>query len=328
MRANRLFVTYHNFKSPKLADWCDLKGMEISSFREQIEFLLRHYEPITIDMLIAGIKNEAKLPEKCFYLTFDEGSKEHFLLVMEELLLFGIKGSFFCNTQRLEEKKLLTVDKQRFLMYATGDFRSFLLDFCETIRRLYPGLYNEKFEPTSENINDASTFCKECSVYSNEERFYRKIRNTYLSEDEFKAVVNFLFSETFNNEAELLGKYFMDWDDLRCLAKNGMDIGCHTYSHPILPRLSYAAQKSEIHKDKEILTQKLGIEVKSIAYPYAKFNQETIQIAKEEGLKIGFAAGFMETNGTDRHDFKNNYQIPRLAHEKLDDLMHTVSAKL
>ena len=318
-----LFLVYHNLTSPKTRDWYDLKGIEISSLKRQIDFLCKYYEPLTIDTLIECIKDKSRLPSKCFYLTFDEGFKEHSLLAVQELLSSGIKGGFFCNTQRLEEKRLLTVDKQRFLMYATSDFHSFLISFCKAIKQLYPRNYNEKFEPTIKNIKDASTFYAEATAYSNEERFYRKIRDTYLSEDELISVVDFVFAKYFDNETELVNRYFMDWDDLKYLVGKGMDIGCHTHSHPLLHRLDYATQKLDIHKNNEILTERLGIKIKSIAYPYGSFNNDTIKVLKEEGIEIGF----MENEKVDRSNLADPYRLSRLEPAELNNLMKTVSIK-
>lgn len=316
-----LFLIYHNVKSPVMKGHYDLKGTEMAFFRKQLDFLCEHYEPVTADILIESIEDKSKLPSKCFYLTFDDGYKEQSLLVAYELLSRGIKGSFFSNTYRLEEKKLIAVDKQRFLLYATDSFRAYLINFCKAIKQFYPGLYNEKFELTPENVKDASNFYSECLFYSDEERFYRKIRDVYLNEDQCRFIIDYLFPKYFSNERALVEDYFMNWDDLKYLVEKGMDVGCHTHSHPLLTRLDYRAQKSDIHKNKEILSKKLGIEIKSISYPYGKCNTDTVKAVKEEGLKLGFVVD----GEVERSALEDPYRISRLYSKILEGIMENFS---
>ena len=308
-----LYVVYHNFHSLKNTDYYNFKGVEEDQFKKQIEFLCNNYEPLTMDLLKKCLKNKKALPERSFYLTFDDGYKDQILFAIFQLRNFNLKGSFFINTKKLEEKKLLTVDKQRFLQYGTGEFSEFLKSYCAAINELYPKIYNENFEPTEKNISQASDFYDEFEFYSNEERFYRKIRDTFLNEEQVERITENLFDKYFDNEASLVEKYFMNWDDLFLIKEYGMDIGGHSHTHPLLHRMRYKEQAQDIEKNISILKNKLDIEIYAFSYPYGSFNDDTIRILRRNRIDFGF----MENGLIDRTELRDSYRLSRLGPEKI-----------
>jgi peptidoglycan/xylan/chitin deacetylase (PgdA/CDA1 family) len=63
----------------------------------------------------------------------------------------------------------------------------------------------------------------------------------------------------------------MNWDDLRAAAADGVEIGCHTESHPILTRLESRAElEREIYGAKQSLEESLGLPVRHFCYPNGK----------------------------------------------------------
>jgi peptidoglycan/xylan/chitin deacetylase (PgdA/CDA1 family) len=78
---------------------------------------------------------------------------------------------------------------------------------------------------------------------------------------------------------------YMDWEQLKELVDLGMEIGAHTITHRNLTELSQAEQEEEIIGSKEILENKLGIEVSSFCYPRGKFDNHIINIVKKAGYK-------------------------------------------
>ena len=60
----------------------------------------------------------------------------------------------------------------------------------------------------------------------------------------------------------------MSWDELRAAASEGVEIGCHTETHPILSRLSNRLElEREIRGAKEHLEECLGFDVRHFCYP-------------------------------------------------------------
>jgi peptidoglycan/xylan/chitin deacetylase (PgdA/CDA1 family) len=77
---------------------------------------------------------------------------------------------------------------------------------------------------------------------------------------------------------------YLDWDELRSLRAEGMEIGGHTCSHAWLAALSGEEQQREIADCKAILEKNLGQPVESFAYPFGyydtSFTNATLEIVR------------------------------------------------
>lgn len=87
----------------------------------------------------------------------------------------------------------------------------------------------------------------------------------------------------------------MTWEQLAEMRDAGVDIGSHTVSHSALNARKGKTEeqyrewlKSEIAGSKELLEEKLGIQVKTIAYPYGLHNEVVREVVKESGYEGGF----------------------------------------
>ena len=74
------------------------------------------------------------------------------------------------------------------------------------------------------------------------------------------------------------------------LARSGFEVGSHTMSHRDLTRLSATALMRELRVSKRVLEDRLGVEVKSIAFPFGRFNTRVIGAAMAAGYTCGFAS--------------------------------------
>jgi glycosyltransferase involved in cell wall biosynthesis/peptidoglycan/xylan/chitin deacetylase (PgdA/CDA1 family) len=99
-------------------------------------------------------------------------------------------------------------------------------------------------------------------------------------------------------------------DELKKISDNEfITIGSHTVTHPILINCSYETQIQELMESKQILSQWLNKDVEYLAYPNGDYNDDTLEIAKKCGYKLGF------TTNPGEIDVKkvNPYIIPRNA---------------
>ena len=64
------------------------------------------------------------------------------------------------------------------------------------------------------------------------------------------------------------GRAALNWDELRALASEQVEIGCHTATHPILSRVSDpAALAYEIGGAKQLMEERLGFPIRHFCYP-------------------------------------------------------------
>jgi peptidoglycan/xylan/chitin deacetylase (PgdA/CDA1 family) len=80
----------------------------------------------------------------------------------------------------------------------------------------------------------------------------------------------------------------LNWEELRALHREGVEIGCHTETHPILSRLSSPAELDrEIRGAKELLETSLRFPVRHFCYPNGlaiDMGEAAIECARKAGF--------------------------------------------
>jgi peptidoglycan/xylan/chitin deacetylase (PgdA/CDA1 family) len=94
------------------------------------------------------------------------------------------------------------------------------------------------------------------------------------------------FTATFYIWVVVVGmKHHMTWDEVKELDAAGMQIGCHTLTHPYLQRIrNDDTLRREIIGAKQKLEQHIGKPVTSFAYPFGQYNERVVSIVREAGF--------------------------------------------
>lgn len=98
----------------------------------------------------------------------------------------------------------------------------------------------------------------------------------------FKGTI-FVITNTIDKE-----KDYLLTSQLKELDKNSLAIESHTAGHENLSQLPYDKQLKTLKASKEYLEKTLNREVNYIAYPFGKYNEETVKAAKDAGYKMAF----------------------------------------
>lgn len=83
----------------------------------------------------------------------------------------------------------------------------------------------------------------------------------------------------------------LSWDEVNEMAQSGISFGAHTVNHPHLPKLSYIQQRAEIEESLSTLGHHVTtsqVTSKIFCYPYGEYNDDTLKILQELGVKIAF----------------------------------------
>jgi peptidoglycan/xylan/chitin deacetylase (PgdA/CDA1 family) len=94
------------------------------------------------------------------------------------------------------------------------------------------------------------------------------------------------FKATFFVWVRAVGRaHHMTWDEIRELDAEGMEIGCHTLTHLILPKLKSDDQlRREIVAAKNMIEARIGHPVTSLAYPFGQYDERVVAAAREAGF--------------------------------------------
>lgn len=102
------------------------------------------------------------------------------------------------------------------------------------------------------------------------------------------------------------GGDYMSWDEIRELARGGVEIGNQTASHPHLPTLPLDKARDDIRAASARIEEETGKKPAFLAYPYGEYSTAIRDIVAAEG----FQAAFGQHSGV-AHSQMDRYQLPR-----------------
>lgn len=103
----------------------------------------------------------------------------------------------------------------------------------------------------------------------------------------FPLLCEYKFPASFFITTDFVGnKGYMQWNMIRELKNNHMEIGSHTCSHPFLPALPADKIFKELYNSRNILEDKLGSKIDMLSLPHGSFNRTTVDMAFKSGYRI------------------------------------------
>ncbi len=99
----------------------------------------------------------------------------------------------------------------------------------------------------------------------------------------------------------------LSWDQLRAVARAGIEVGAHTISHPQLDQLPPELLRKELADSKDELESRLGQPVRGVAYPFGYSSRLVRAHAAGAGYEYGCVVGNrLATEASD------SFALPRL----------------
>ena len=234
-------------------------------FEKCIKYISQNYEVVLLEDLI--ISNNIHPQKKYATIMFDDGYKDNIEFAAPILEKFKCKASFYVVTDCIENNIPTWTHILEHLFQFTKK-TELLVDFdCL---------------PTELKITDLNTPQAKIEYIKKLKPFIKKLSHTDRASI-LKRIIN-----TYSDVA--LPKLMLNWMDLQKLREKGHYIGSHTSSHCMLGTMDNQQEiKDELLNSGKKIEQKLGYFPISVSYPVGSFNEQTKQIAKEAGYKIGLA---------------------------------------
>jgi peptidoglycan/xylan/chitin deacetylase (PgdA/CDA1 family) len=255
-------LTYHRVDEPERSPelYPGLIGATPAEFDEQMRFLSSAHRPLSLLELLAIRRGEAPLPPRAVMVTFDDGYRsvaEHAWPIMQR---HGVPLTLFVPTA-----------------FPSDPSRAFWWD------RLWSALGTED-EVVSTPLGDlpVRTPAERLSVY-------RRLRGHVksLPHERAMAIVDDLCR---GSGAEPRPRSVLGWDELRRLAGEGVAIGSHSCTHPLLDKVTQAEAGAEIRESLRDLERELGPTPRVFAYPGGGVNSGAASVLEEEGVELAFLA--------------------------------------
>lgn len=270
-------ITYHHIDDhePGYLFDPDTADATRAQFRRHMEMLARHGTPIGVEELLRAVEG-GPLPKNPVMVTFDDGYRSCHDVALPILRQVGIPATFFIATSFITERRMYWWERISLLLSRARHQRG-------AIR--YP-------RPLEIDVRDPGLRARLARIVKDEkgldiERFLEGLA----------AAVGVEWTPEL--EARHADDMIMTWDQVRALARAGMDVESHTRRHRVLQTVPEAELEGELKGSRLELEAQLGRPVRVLAYPVGR------RIAADSHLRravaaAGYRVGMSNKTGVNR----------------------------
>lgn len=280
---SRLYISmYHYTRDLKHSRYPEIKGLDQSLFRQQIEFMKGNFNFVSMEQVIDAVEGKFSLPDKALLLTFDDGYIDNYTVAFPILEEYGVQGSFFIPGKTFTTHQLLDVNKVHYILAST-DIKTLVGDLKE-IMDYYRGQEYD-YPPTDELWNEyaiGNRFDGKDIV------FVKRILQTVLPEKLRNQISSDLFERyVCISEEQLAYELYMTEEQIRTMKRHGMFIGCHGYDHYWLGNLSQEQMKQDILMALDVIDEFIDRRHWVMNYPYGNYSQGVLDYVRSQGACVG-----------------------------------------
>ena len=275
-------ITYHYVRDYANTPYPKIKGLDIASFYEQIEFLGDRCEMADLSSALSFLKGEYTPAQDLCLLTFDDGLKEHHDLVLPALRERGLQGVFAIISGCASGSWVAPAHKNHLLMATLP-----LKEYAERYRSML-----DAFQVAP--LGDASPEAVRASYPWDDAATGRlKFLINFQTPTEVRdRVLRELFQEALGAEHEFAPNLYISPEGLREMQKEGMVLAGHSHIHSPLSALG-GAQDEELQTCASWLRGNCSDqEIWPFVYPFGRpnsFDGGTIAAVKRAGFHCSFS---------------------------------------
>ncbi len=266
-----------------------------ASFEKQMRFLRDSFNVLSLNDFIDCIEGRRAFGHKSCLVTFDDGWNDNYQNAYTLLNEMGIPAVIFITTDFVGTGELFWQEKITELLYRlNGAYKN---------DRNFAGSIQEKLRDKAiESVlrSDRGKLKGEVSGYISK----LKEKRTVEIEDIIRCL-NELEGKSDNGNSTV--ESFLNWNEIKVMAVNGISFGSHGKSHAILTRLGKSEVEKEVQESKALIERMLGTPVLSFSYPNGDYSEEVTEIVKHSGYR----AAFSTESGT-HHTYDQPFKIRRI----------------
>jgi peptidoglycan/xylan/chitin deacetylase (PgdA/CDA1 family) len=275
----------------------------INAFKDDLEFLVKYFSPISLFDLLDFVKHGRALPEKSFLLTFDDGFSEMHDIVMPILFRKGIPAIFFINSAFIDNKELCYQHKASLLIEHFQGLKSWRLK-----ERVSAFLKKTHFE-----YGDVRSALLSIS-YQQKELL-----------DEIADVMEVDFAEYLARQ-----RPYLTCDQVNFLITKGFTVGGHSIDHPLYSSLSLKDQLHQTMESVKFVRGVFNLNYGVFAFPESdnKVSREFFAQLAETGLvDVSFGTAGMVADSVSNNLQRFSMERPLIAAEKIVAFQHARKLK-
>jgi peptidoglycan/xylan/chitin deacetylase (PgdA/CDA1 family) len=242
----------------------------------QCEHMQRHYHPVSLDEVAQATREGTPLPQNALAITVDDGYRD-FASAFPIFLAHGLKVTLYVVAGFASGELWLWPDQLLYLLEKSPRSEASLVLPDGTAVR-YP-LNDEAARRSAFGL-----LCEFLIRMNNEDRLAT-----------MGCLPGWLDIELPARAPERFAA--LSWAELRTLSQQGLDVGAHTQTHPIVSKVeTEEGLRREIGGCKSRIESHLRVAVNHFCYPNGKF-PDVNQAAKLEAERAGFRTAVLAEAG-------------------------------
>ena len=278
-----------------------------ANFSEHLEVLKRHYQPIGLGDLVAGLNNRT-LPRLGVVITLDDGYQDNLLEAKPRLVTSAVPATVFVTSAYVGGGREFWWDELARLLLHPGTLPGVLR--LTIGGRVHSWELGDAAQYSADSFHRLHAWNWRCGHYPTaRHRVFREVFELLqpLAEHHSQDLVRELLSCSDKELAARSTHRVLSSEELAQLADNELiEIGAHSVNHPLFSGLSRAQKREEIQASKTRLQALLGKPVRSFAYPYGVVGGSASDVAA-----AGYHAACTTSPKAVFHG-QNPYELPRV----------------
>lgn len=233
-------------------------------------------------------------------LTFDDALKCQIDVAVPLLKKYDLHAFFFIYSSVFTAAPDLLEVYRYFRSKYFNDVNEFYEIFFRVAEAEMRSDYEVAFTAFQKN-----NFLKNFEFYSDNDRWFRFLRDMALRPGSYHQLMSHLFSKFNFDPSECREHLWMSEEDIRKLASSGHEIGLHSFSHPTrISQLGSQDQLKEYQSNFDHLSALLGgKKIRSMSHPCGDYNSDTLNVLENLGIEIGFRSNMDVINNASRFEW-------------------------
>lgn len=254
-----LIIMYHSVVDEDNAAFIDQRfSVTVDQFEEQLRYLKRNANVISMSEMVDCLSGGGRLPEKAVVLTFDDGYMNNLTHAAPLLEKYDLPAMIYLCTGYIDRQQSQWDD----VLYSMFQFR--------TAQRL-------EWQGAVYDLADAKTLSDVFGTVGG-----ALITATVSERDQILGEIK----TQLQPDCEI-PQLTMGWNDVRSLATQypKIELGLHTADHLDMTRLTPEQLETEVTKSRETYSRELGHEAEHYSYPYGRHTETVAEQLKGMGFK-------------------------------------------